>query len=352
MSRTTVGTYQMLWDCPACGTTGLLGLDHRHCPTCGSAQDPARRYYPTDAQKIAVEDHRFHGADLACPACETPNSAKATCCVNCGSPLAGAKAVRARAEKAAGEGDSATAASAELAAVRAAEREAESKRVAVRSGAGGGSKMGLLLAVGCGGLVVLGVAGALVAETMFTREGAQSVAGHAWERTIEVQALQTATDSAWRASVPADARGVECHTEQHGTKQVADGQDCTTRNVDHGDGTFSAVQDCQPKYRSEPVYDDKCTFTVDRWVTTQTLRTFGASVTPEPTWPTSPQATATLRVGARTETYTVHLADASGKTTDCVYPQAQWASLADGAAVDVELGGLTGAVKCDTVRAH
>ena len=28
--------YEMLWDCAFCGTQKLLGLQHRHCPSCGA----------------------------------------------------------------------------------------------------------------------------------------------------------------------------------------------------------------------------------------------------------------------------------------------------------------------------
>src|SRR5688572_28230933 len=40
--------FQMLWDCRFCGTSKLLGLDHRHCPNCGAAQDPEWRYFPAN----------------------------------------------------------------------------------------------------------------------------------------------------------------------------------------------------------------------------------------------------------------------------------------------------------------
>ena len=33
-------TYEMMWDCPYCGTKHLLGLTHRHCPNCGAARSP------------------------------------------------------------------------------------------------------------------------------------------------------------------------------------------------------------------------------------------------------------------------------------------------------------------------
>ena len=54
--------YEMLWDCPRCETPKLLGLSHRNGPTCGAPQDPTKRYFPKDEDKVAVEDHPFvHG---------------------------------------------------------------------------------------------------------------------------------------------------------------------------------------------------------------------------------------------------------------------------------------------------
>ncbi len=96
VSTTDRGTYQMLWDCPYCGSEKLLGLDHRHCPTCGAPQDPARRYFPSEADKIAVVDHRFSGADRVCPSCQTPNAATCEFCGNCGTPLSEAAEDRCR----------------------------------------------------------------------------------------------------------------------------------------------------------------------------------------------------------------------------------------------------------------
>ena len=77
-------SYEMLWDCEFCGTEKLLGLTHRHCPACGGAQDPERRYFPAPGEEIEVANHVFTGVDKECPACETPNAAKAAYCVNCG----------------------------------------------------------------------------------------------------------------------------------------------------------------------------------------------------------------------------------------------------------------------------
>ena len=64
MREESQGRFEMLWDCPNCGTDKLLGLTHRHCPNCGAAQDPSKRYFPADDQKVAVENHPYQGAEL------------------------------------------------------------------------------------------------------------------------------------------------------------------------------------------------------------------------------------------------------------------------------------------------
>ena len=61
--------YEMLWDCAYCATPKLLGKSHRHCPKCGAPQDPERRYFPADSEKVAVEDHVPVGG-LAGAVCE------------------------------------------------------------------------------------------------------------------------------------------------------------------------------------------------------------------------------------------------------------------------------------------
>ncbi|MEO7108554.1 MAG: hypothetical protein ABIZ09_19430, partial [Rhodoferax sp.] len=85
--------YEMLWDCPQCNTKGLLGDSHRHCPTCGAAQDPTKRYFPEPGQEIEARNHQFVGADWACVFCSSPNSAAAAHCTNCGAGKDGTKPV-------------------------------------------------------------------------------------------------------------------------------------------------------------------------------------------------------------------------------------------------------------------
>lgn len=359
MGSSEVGRYQMLWDCPACGTAGLLGLDHRHCPSCGAAQDPARRYFPDEAHRIAVEDHPFHGADRLCPACESPNAAKAGHCVNCGSPLDEAKAVARRADQAAGVTDDVGKAAAEAKARREAARAqaqaqaAESSGVAPPAGASGAGRaagFGLFAVLGCLGLAVAAVVGFFLLNSMWAEEGVFQVTGRTWERSVDVEELRAVAEEAWRDQVPAGARGTLCHREQRSTKQVADGQTCADKKVDKGDGTFSVVRDCQPKYRSEPVYDERCSYTVDRWVKVEAPRAEGTGSAP-PTWPTVAGLGPTRREGARHERYGVKLTGPDGKAHDCSFPEARWTGMKEGSAWAGTTGGLTGALDCDGLTA-
>ena len=89
-------TYEMMWDCGACGTPKLLAKSHKHCPTCGSPQDATWRYFPPDDEKVAVEDHVFMGKDRICGACGSPNAAQAKFCGSCGSDLDDAKEAQTR----------------------------------------------------------------------------------------------------------------------------------------------------------------------------------------------------------------------------------------------------------------
>ena len=45
-------------------TKALLGDSHRHCPTCGAAQDPTKRYFPEPGTEVEARNHQFVGAGV------------------------------------------------------------------------------------------------------------------------------------------------------------------------------------------------------------------------------------------------------------------------------------------------
>lgn len=347
MSTTDRGTYQMLWDCPYCGTEKLLGLDHRHCPSCGAAQDPERRYFPDEADKVAVEDHQFTGADRVCGSCDTPNGAASEFCGNCGSPLTEAAEARRRATQTADasgdfEGDSARAARDEFKGGPPAAAPPEPPRRSPLKLAAIGCVVLVLAALVCGGL----------ASLLWKKDAAFTATGHRWERTVAVESYKAVSKSAWKDDVPAGARSVRCTEEVRDHKKVAAGETCSTRRVDQGDGTFKEVEECQPKYRKEPVYDDKCAYSIDEWVVVRTEKASGSGTSPAPTWPTV-RTRGKEREGKKTERYTLTLKDkTSGKSHDCAVPQSTWSKASAGSAWSGKVGVVTGSLDCDTLKAR
>ncbi|MFK7930812.1 MAG: hypothetical protein AB8H79_21695 [Myxococcota bacterium] len=353
------GRYQMLWDCPACGTDQLLGLDHRFCPNCGSAQDPGLRYFPSDDAKIAVDDHPYHGADKVCPACDTPNGAASEFCQACGSDLDGSKAAAVRGDVVLGEDESFAGQTAQDAKDEA--RERKRKEEARRRGEDPDppkKKSGLfgmgLAGTGCLILVLLmifGCAGYFCLSSLWSSSGEVTVAGHAWKREINVEAFGPQKGSAWEDRVPRGATSVRCSKEVKDTKKVADGETCKTRKVDKGDGTFAEKKECTPKYRSEKIYGQKCRFMVNEWKKSRTAKAQGTDL--NPLWPNARlsqvgDCVGCEREGRRTDTYSLRVTDESGAEHKCDLSEAKWRSYTKGQRVEASFGGLTGAIDCSS----
>ncbi|MGE0785639.1 MAG: hypothetical protein AB7S26_08120 [Sandaracinaceae bacterium] len=334
---TQAPVYEMFWDCSYCGQTKNLGLTHRHCPNCGAPQQPDKRYFPPEDQKVAVQDHPFVGADLTCPACRAPASAAAHNCGQCGSPLEGAAAVAKLADAApvAQIGPAAPA-------MGLAPTPPPKKRSA------------LPWVLGVLGVLVLGCCVLGGVAMFWKREQSVTVDHHSWRRTITVERFQTDTDSAFCDSLPAGARVTSRAQRERGSRQVQDGQECTTRNVDNGDGTFRQEQDCRPRFRSEPTYADYCNYTIDRWSRVEDAVSEGQGTSPAPSWPT-PQVSgcATIgctRAGARNETYTLHLRIEGADTETCTVTEPRWNQVVDGSEWRANVGVLTDSVDCEEMQ--
>ncbi len=349
-------TYEMLWDCESCGTKKLLGKTHRHCPSCGSPQDPARRYFPSDAEKVAVEDHVFAGADRICPACQAPASAAAQHCGGCGAPLVAAKEAAKREDQVGQSFAGETVADA---------KQAEAERKAAATGAKSGKegkgrtpkapknkKRRAIISVSIASAVLL----ALFFAIGWTKEQQVRVVGHSWSRAIDIESFGPVSDSSWCDSMPGGAYRVSRSREVRSHRQVADGQECSTRRRDNGDGTFSESEQCHTKYKSEPVYDDRCRYTIDRWHHERTVATSGTSPSEPRAWPPVRLArTGTCmgceREGAHREAYEIKLTEIKkGSEHSCKYPEAKWAGIASGSAWLMDIGVLTSYADCDSLK--
>ena len=350
-------TYEMLWDCPSCGTKKLLGKTHRRCPNCGAAQDAKKRYFPPPGEEVPVEGHVFVGVDWACGACQTPNSRAADYCINCGHPREGnadvalvtedgAAATKDISPGAAPEepGPSEPAAGIPFAAERREEEAKPAERGFFRRSAA------RLLGGGAAALVAF-----FALAVLWTEKVEVAVERHEWVREIDVERMAARPDSAWCDSMPGDAYNVSRTREQRSSRQIADGEECHDVRRDNGDGTFSTSRECSTKYRSEPVYDDRCHYTVNRWGLDRTARNSGAGLSPEPSWPAlslrSGGCLGCEKEGARRETLTVRLRGRKNraKTWSCVIDHPRWRMLGDGQLTQIEVRVLTGGAVCDTL---
>ena len=326
--------YEMLWDCTQCNTKGLLGDSHRHCPTCGAAQDPSKRYFPEPGQEIEARNHQFVGADWSCAYCSSPNSAAAAHCTNCGAGKDGTKPVATVVDTAA--------APAPVSAPPPAQPRPGWWRWA--------------FAVFALAIIALGI--------LFTRthETTATVASRTWQREIQVEKLGPVSDSAWCDSVPGDAYSISQSREQRSTRRIPDGQTCHDERIDKGDGTFVKRRECTPRYREEPVYDNRCRFQVNRWRPYRSVQA-GPQSAAAPMWPAlgpmgntggnnlgglTGSATGAERAGQRSESYVLSLQSGS-KTWTCNVSESVWNKYEQGMTAPLQVR-MTGGVDCSSLK--
>lgn len=344
--------YEMLWDCKYCGTRKLLGKTHRFCPNCGAAQDDEARYFPSDDEKVAVKDHVYYGADVICPNCDTLNSANAQFCQQCGTALEGA-------EKAQLVSDDQV--------IRAGERfqstgprdiaqeryEQKLEAAGLRPSGQAKPRRNNLVLFGILGVVGLVVVFALAA-IFWKRDTTAFVTGHSWVREISIEEFAPRAQNAWCDAMPGDAYNISRRSEIRSYRQIPDGQECTTRRIDNGDGTFSERTECRTKYREEPVYDNKCYFTVNRWGYSRAVEATGQSVNEEPYWPDtritrSGGCLGCEREGGRSAQYLVHFRADTNEYT-CNLDQDLWTSIPIESTWTFKVGVLTNQPDCSTLE--
>ncbi|AKT42331.1 uncharacterized protein CMC5_065570 [Chondromyces crocatus] len=343
----TEKTYEMLWDCRYCGQKKLLGLTHRFCASCGAPQDAAARYFPSEQEKVAVEEHQHVGVDLRCPACSAWNSRRSNCCTHCGGPLTAAQEARMRADQVRHEGqvfgiESVQDARREFGAT-APPRGAQPKKKAF--------SVVVALAVVLG----LGALGFACAFLFWTKPASFKVVGHAWERRVEIETFGPVRKSGWCDELPGGVKEISRRRETRSTKQVQAGEECSTRRKDQGDGTFKESRECKPKFRDEPVMGERCEYEMNAWAAKDVVTASGSVLEDTPVWPkVTLKRPGTCvgcdREGKRSERYEVKLVDSSSaKVQTCEFEQSKWSSFAGGSEWVGKVGVLSNGVDCDSL---
>jgi hypothetical protein len=312
----SLGFYEMLWDCEFCETKGLLAKSQRHCPECGAKQNADKRYFPKEGEAKEVAGHKYEGSDRYCPHCNAPQSNVGKNCTYCGAPMDGSAEVRGVAGPVAAP--------------------APKRRWWI----------GVLIAVAA----IIGIV-MLVQWCNRTESRAATVTAHRWELSIGIDRFDAHDRAGWEDSIPRSATPTGCRMKQRSTKQVPDGEDCRVEKVDKKDGTFEQVKKCTTRYRSEPVEDRWCSYTVREWSEVDRVTAAGTGLTA--VWPAKglPPATAVeslgaTRRGAQRAVYTLELGGLD-QAQRCDVSEAVWRKHADGAKVTVEIRARNGDVLCD-----
>ena len=339
------GVYEMVWDCQFCGAKGLPAKTHQHCPNCGSPQETASRRFPSDAEKKAVANYEYKGASLICPACNTVNEGDAQFCRQCGAPLTDAARAKTIATQQRTTGAAFTAD--EERNVQQEELDADLKRAAPPKK--GGVPWVLIGIVAVVAVVIVGV---LVA--LFWRRDVQAqVTELNWGRVVFVEEYRANSEGAWCDSMPGGAYSISRSERQRSVNRIPDGENCTTRRVDQGDGTFREEEVCTTRYREEPVYDDYCSYLVNRWVRSREATASGVLGQREPAWPNpnlrGGSGLGSEREGGRDEDYRVVLT-AADKTYTCTVDEALWRRIEVGASYSLPVGVISGSPDCSVLE--
>jgi hypothetical protein len=330
--------YQMLWDCRFCSTTKLLGVEHRHCPNCGAAQDPAWRYFPSNEDLKVVKDphYQYAGVDKICPFCGQPNSAAANFCKDCGGDLTNAKAAATKGEVHTGlDGAAGVRDDVVL-------QKFKAEQQAIRAQRKGGISRGRLVLGAVLGLIVLAVAAFFYLRGS-TYGSTLSVTDQNWQRIISVERLEAQPGSDWRNQVPGGAYNLSCRSQDR-CHNESEQYVCGSVNVDRGDGSFSKRDKYCSRDKQVCVPDQMCSYTINRWRSQPDLVMAGGP-NEQLVWPNFAPSGSTglgaVRESGRKEVLNVVFKDTNGNTfTFNPKDYAAWQAFKVGQRYTVEINRL------------
>lgn len=328
------------WDCPTCGTKGVLGRQLA-CAGCGNRRPEGIRFYlPDDAAEVTDAERLAEaraGTDWICEHCGVSARATQPRCPGCGAERGSSPQQQTHEHR---YDEPAEEAPRALAATAPAKRRRGWK----------------------GPAAIVAVIGGMIwyngpVETTAT------VAGKEWSRAIEVQEYRTVQEEDW--SVPQGGREKRSFRAVRDHRQVLDHYESRTRQVservqtgtrtytcgqrDMGNGYFEDVTCTEPEYttnyrtesyqepvyRQEPIYDTKYAYEIERWLPDDTAWARGDAAN-EPAWP-AVQIGAREREGARIQRYVLRFKDDDGKTYEREVTHEQFARYRAGQPVTLRM---------------
>ncbi len=331
------------WDCQYCGKTAIRG-DIRECPGCGKPRDEHTKFYMHKKEYVQKEVAQKvnRNPDWICPFCDQLNSDNDTICVSCGGSRDGKTrnyfdarneerqkekeriqketvtqitqtsnsyyvsretvTPEPKAKKKAKDNGNPYRESVEELKKRQEVWEKENPSVSDRL-ENLGKKMGNFFSKYGMIMLIILISAALIAGLVYLcipKEHTITVEEMSWQRTIAIEKYDWVDESGW--SLPYGAKLERTAQEISSYIQVIDHYETKTRQViigyedkvtgykDLGNGYFEEIitqvpvygeeEYEEPVYRSQPVYQTKYYYEIQKWIHGRSVTTKGTDLTP------------------------------------------------------------------------
>lgn len=344
--KRTGETVEMLWDCPNCGTTGILARNKK-CPNCGKSRSGSTYLGDNPDSRILSEEEKslFTGqADWYCSYCDTLNSSNRDTCVNCGSLKSVSEYdyfdIKDKEQEeeiresvgTANYGDESGEYS-EHGSQESDKTEKVEKAVRLIQHVTSYRFRQTISLIRIIFFVVITLGFMIFVN--IPRDDTIEIQGISWKRQIDIEKLTTVNDSGW--TLPLGARLKYTREEWHHNDHKIVGYDKKYSYVDNGDGTSDKVYEEEPIYEDEPVYMTKYYYEIDKYVHSRYVETSGTDH--EVYW-----GDVSLgwheREGRRSETYSVKALNNKDKTKTYSLSYSDWKNLNIGEKVNVKINML------------
>ena len=286
------------WFCPNCESKNMGAK--QNCSACGAVRGENVEFYCDDDAPAITDEAELAaakaGPDWICEFCGNTSPSGAKNCTGCGSSRSDGKKRKVSEESFSEETEEPV-------------EKAENKKS--EAPAKPAKPLPFGCQIGCGIFVLL----FLVFSWLSCSEkaGKLEIVENSWTRTIQVEEYKNVVESAWKNEVPAGATRIsskselkrhdqipdgyenvsETYTEkvQTGTKRVKDKKknlgngrfEFTYKNVPVYENKTKTRMVKRQRYRKVPVYDEKVTYSINRWMKGKIITASGKD--DEPAWP-------------------------------------------------------------------
>ena len=365
------------WDCPYCGKKRISGLK-REC-SCGAERGEDVKFYMDGVHYIDDETAKTisKNPDWLCSYCGALVSDNEDVCHNCGASKSDSemnyfenRAKKEMAEKSGTYGnltrldnsdeiDELTGRIEQIDNVTERLREKSSYNN-ISSARPKRSGFNILKFGAIGALIIAFIVGMIFLFMPKNVEG--TIDGFEWNRSISVEEYKTVDESGW--SLPSGGRLKYSQLEIRSYQQVIDHYETKTRTYteqvldhyetyvsgyrDNGNGTFSEITSQrpvyrtetktetyqEPVYRSEPVYDTKYYYEIDKWLHKEYVKTSGFDQ--DPYWGEYSYGEKE-REGNKTEHYYIYVMDEDGERKNYDVDFDLWTTFSNGQKVKLKV---------------